>query len=73
MMNLLTGVNGVDSEEEYANLLLDQPVSGNHPLLRYVAPDKQALTLGELVELLKADHLGLDKENEEDVHSLPSQ
>ncbi|KAK3911968.1 Coiled-coil domain-containing protein 32 [Frankliniella fusca] len=39
------------------DFIMDTPVNNNHPLMRYVAPDKQALTVGELVELLKADHL----------------
>ncbi|XP_066991225.1 uncharacterized protein [Anabrus simplex] len=36
---------------------LDTPVANSHALLRHIAPEKQALTLGELVELLKADQL----------------
>lgn len=55
MMNFLSNENqSVLGDEDF---ILDTPVSNNHPIMRYVAPDKQALTLGELVELLKADHL----------------
>lgn len=42
------------------DLDLDAPVNSNQPahaLLRRIAPERQAVTLGELVELLKADHL----------------
>lgn len=42
------------------DLDLDEPVHINHPahtLLRRIAPERQAITLGELVELLKADQL----------------
>lgn len=42
------------------DLDLDAPVNSNHPahvFLRHIAPERQAVTLGELVELLKADQL----------------
>lgn len=42
------------------DLDLDAPVNSNHPAqvwLRHIAPERQAVTLGELVELLKADQL----------------
>jgi hypothetical protein len=42
------------------DLDLDEPVNSNHPahaLMRHIAPERQAITLGELVELLKADQL----------------
>ncbi|KAE8744302.1 hypothetical protein FOCC_FOCC009025 [Frankliniella occidentalis] len=55
MMNFLSNDNQVVLDDD--DFILDTPVNNNHPILRYVAPDKQALTVGELVELLKADHL----------------
>lgn len=39
---------------------LDAPVNSGNPSqawIRRIAPERQAVTLGELVELLKADHL----------------
>lgn len=42
------------------DLDLDAPVNSGHPpqaWMRRIAPERQAVTLGELVELLKADHL----------------
>jgi hypothetical protein len=40
------------------DLHLDAPVNSGHPAqawMRRIAPERQAVTLGELVELLKAD------------------
>ena len=55
MMNLLSNDNHrVLGDDDF---ILDTPANNSHPLMRYVSPDKHALTLGELVELLKADHL----------------
>lgn len=53
------------SEESNVNITkedldLDAPVNSGHPpqaWMRRIAPERQAVTLGELVELLKADHL----------------
>jgi hypothetical protein len=42
------------------DLDLDEPINSNHPVhafMRHIAPERQAVTLGELVELLKADQL----------------
>jgi hypothetical protein len=42
------------------DLDLDEPVNRNHSaqvLMRHIAPERQAITLGELVELVKADQL----------------
>ncbi|KAK7872086.1 hypothetical protein R5R35_004569 [Gryllus longicercus] len=56
MLRLVTeGIAGVQED-----LDLDIPVNNSHAsstLLRHIAPERQALTLGELVELLKADQL----------------
>lgn len=54
---------------------LDAPVNCNHPAqawLRRVAPERQAVTVGELVELLKADqlaHVLSDETNNSDSKS----
>lgn len=52
MVRLLTQ----EEQSAYSEGHLDVPVNSNF-VLRKVAPDRQALTLGELVELLKADEL----------------
>lgn len=65
-------VNLLSSDSHYVldddDFIMDTPVNNSHPLMRYVAPDKQALTVGELVELLKADHLSqvLEQQNQDD-------
>lgn len=58
MLRLVSAENNYSVTQE--DLDLDAPVSSNHPahaLLRHIAPESQAITLGELVELLKADQL----------------
>lgn len=74
MLNFLSNENHTTVADE--DLMLDTPVSSSHPIVRYVAPDKQALTVGELVELVKADHLAqvLDQEvdDERKTHESPN-
>lgn len=58
MLRLLSGSSNTAVNQE--DLDLDAPVNSNHPayvFLRHFAPERQAVTLGELVELLKADQL----------------
>lgn len=71
MMNFLS--NGNESVLVDEDFILDAPVGNSHPILRYVAPDKQALTVGELVELLKADHLAqvLEQQDSDEEKKLP--
>ncbi|KAJ1527538.1 hypothetical protein ONE63_007507 [Megalurothrips usitatus] len=65
MIHFLSDENRTVMDDD--DFILDTPVSNSHPLMRHVAPDKQALTVGELVELLKADQLAhvLEQETEE--------
>lgn len=75
MMNFLS--NGNQSVVDDEDFILDTPVGNSHPIMRYVAPDKQALTLGELVELLKADHLAQvleqhDSDEEKKLQETPN-
>ncbi|KAJ4444608.1 hypothetical protein ANN_06404 [Periplaneta americana] len=58
MLRLVSEGNNTSVTQE--DLDLDAPISSSHPahaLLRHIAPERQAITLGELVELLKADQL----------------
>ncbi|PSN52687.1 hypothetical protein C0J52_06033 [Blattella germanica] len=58
MLRLVSDGNASSVTQE--DLDLDAPINSNHPahaLLRHIAPERQAITLGELVELLKADQL----------------
>ncbi|XP_047119277.1 uncharacterized protein LOC124802502 [Schistocerca piceifrons] len=56
------------------DLLLDAPLNNSNVLFRRLAPERQALTFGELVELLKADQLSekLFEETEEGDNSVSS-
>lgn len=58
MLRLVSESSNTPVSQE--DLDLDAPVNSNHPahvFLRHIAPERQAITLGELVELLKADQL----------------
>ena len=65
---------GTSNPVTQEDLDLDTPINSNHPahsLLRHIAPERQAITLGELVELLKADQLA-QVLSEETVESDPN-
>lgn len=48
-------------DQEYDNL--DTPINSSS-LLRTVAPDRQALTTGEIAELIKYDRLNIDDDSD---------
>lgn len=58
MQQLINGFSNCDNDDS-----LDTPLSSSS-LLRAVAPEKQALTTGEVVELIKYD--SLDPEDDSD-------
>ena len=64
MLRLLTEQQTNFNDQD---LKLDTPVNNNH-ILRIISPE-QAINLGELVELLKADQLGQVLSEEEDRES----
>ncbi|KAG5891517.1 hypothetical protein JTB14_014441 [Gonioctena quinquepunctata] len=66
MQQLLSGIDKAD--EEILNL--DEPVP-NSQILRTIAPHKQALSQGEIVELVKYDQLK-EEENDLKVKEDPS-
>jgi hypothetical protein len=57
------------------DLDLEAPVNSNHPahvFMRRIAPERQAVTLGELVELLKADQLAeIPAEETNNIYCTP--
>lgn len=65
MIQLLTGGTSTASSEDH---ILDTPVSPQNSVARRIAPERQALTYGEIVELLKADQLS--KSLSEDLNSI---